>query len=175
MYARGFTLIELTMTIVILGIVAAVGAPMLANGLQMFQAATVELNTLSKERYAMARMARELRAANFNSGTSQYDVTLASAGASGISFTKTDGVTVTLTGAPPLLQITYSSGGGAATLTDQVAAAGVAFTGYAADGATTTVDAAQIKYVDVSLSVLRPPANTISFPRVTRVQLRDQQ
>lgn len=175
MGARGFTLIELTMTVVVMGIIAAVGAPMLGKSLLLFDAATVELNTLSKERYAMARMVRELRAVNYNGGTSQYDLTLASVGASSITFTKTDGVAVTLTGTPPLLEITYSSGGGAATLTDQVAAGGVTFTGYLADGATTTTNAAQMEFVDVSLALLRPPTNANSFPRVTRVQLRDQQ
>lgn len=174
MRMRGIALIELTMTIVIIGIVAAAGAPMLANGLRMFQAATVDLNTLSKQRYAMERMARELRAINYNGGAGRYDVTLASPGASGIGFTKTDGVTVTFTGAPPLLQITYSTGGGAVTLTDQVATNGIAFTGLAADGVTATVDAAQMRFIDVTLSLLRPPANTGSFPRVMRVQLRDR-
>ena len=170
MRARGFSLIELIIAIVVLSIIAAMGAPLLANGLQFFNAATTDLDTLSKERYATERMARELRAIRFNAGTNQYDVTLGGAGAPSISFTKVDGVTVTIDGATlPDLNINYS-GGGAVLLTNQLAS--VAFTGYAVDGVTTTTDPATMAYVDVALSLARSPTN--SFPRVARVQLRNQ-
>lgn len=176
MRARGFSLIELVITIVIIGIVAAVGAPMLSSGLLVFNAATVEFNTLAKERYAMERIVRELRAINYNTAAASYNVTLASVGANTITFTKTDGVQVTLNGsAPPALNITYAPGGGPAVLTDQLAAAGLAFTGYQADGVTTTTNAGNMAFIDVSLALLRPPANATSFARVTRVQLRDRQ
>lgn len=172
MRARGFSLIELIIAIVVLSIIAAMGAPLLANGLQFFNAATTDLDTLSKQRYATERMVRELRAIRFNAGTNRYDVTLGGAGATtSISFTKVDGVTVTLNGAmPPNLNITYSSGGAAALLTDQLA--GVAFTGFTIDGVTTTTDPALMKYVDVDLTLQRSPTST--FARIARVQLRNQ-
>lgn len=169
--ARGFSLIELIIAIVVLSIIAAMGAPLLAKGLQLFDAATADLDTLSKERYATERIVRELRAIRFNAGTNQYDVTLGGAGATSVNFTKTDGVTVTLDGAaPPNLNITYSSGGGTTLLTDQLAS--VAFTGFTIDGVTTTTDPAAMAYVDVALSLARSPMN--SFARIARVQLRNQ-
>lgn len=171
MRARGFTLIELVIAIVLLGIIAAVGAPMLANSLRFFSAATADLNTLSKERYATERIVRELRAIRFNAGTNQYDVTLGGVGVASISFIKTNGVTVTLNGATlPDLDITYSSGGGAARLTDQLNS--VKFTGYTIDGVATTTDPAAMRYIDVDLTLQRSGTNT--FSRIARVQLRNQ-
>lgn len=171
MRARGFSLIELVIAIVVLSIIAAMGAPLLANGLRFFGAATTDLDTLSKERYATERIVRELRATRFNAATNQYDVTLGSPGATSISFIKTDGVTVTLSGAtPPNLNITYSSGGGAVLLTNQLAS--VAFTGFAVDGVTTTTDPTLMRYIDVDLSLQRSPTST--FARIARVQLRNQ-
>jgi len=171
MRARGFSMIELVIAIVVLSIIAAMGAPLLANGLQFFDAAKTDLDTLSKERYATERVVRELRAIRFNAGSNQYDVTLGGAGASSISFTKTDGVTVTLSGAtPPDLNITYSSGGGTVLLTDQLAS--IAFTGYTDDGVATTTDPALMRYIDVALNLQRSP--TSSFARIARVQLRNQ-
>lgn len=171
MPARGFSMIELVIAIAVLSIIAAMGAPLLANGLRFFDAAKIDLDTLSKERYATERIVRELRAIRFNTGTNQYDVTLTGAGVTAISFTKTDGVTVTLSGAtPPNLNITYSSGGGAVILTNQLAS--VAFTGYTVDGVTTTTSAATMRYIDVDLRLRRSPTNT--FARIARVQLRNQ-
>lgn len=170
MRARGFTLIEMVMVIVVLGIIAAVGAPLLAGSMQVFSVAAPEIDTLSKGRYAMERIARELRDVSHN-GTA-YNLTLA---ANSASFTRTDGTVVTLTAAPPVLSIDYN-GGGAVTLVDQLPAGGASFGGFAVDGTTATTNAAQIAFVQVNLTLERNPGvagtNTVAYQ--TRVLLRSR-
>lgn len=166
MRARGFSLIELVTVIVVLSIVAAAGAPLLAGSLQVFGAAAPEVDTLSKSRYALERILRELRRTNHNG--SGYDLTLS---ATALDFTRDDGTTVSLAIAPPLLTIAYN-GGAAATLTDQLPAGGASFAGFAADGTTATGDPAQIAFVQVDLALERDGAGSNTFSYRTRLLLR---
>lgn len=170
MRARGFTLIEMIMAIVVLGIVAAIGAPLLAGSMQVFAAAAPEVDTLSKARYAMERVARELRSVSYTG--SAYDLTLT---ASSASFTRTDGTAVVLTAAPPVLTIAYN-GGPAGTLVDQLPAGGASFSGFQVDGVTATTNPALIAYVQIDLSLEHAPgaAGSNTLAHRTRVLLRSR-
>lgn len=64
---RGFTLIELITTIILLGIVASALIPVLTNTLDIFDAGSARTTLVEKGRFAMQRMVREIRQAVPNS------------------------------------------------------------------------------------------------------------
>lgn len=65
--AGGFTLLEMVTVIVLLGIVAAVIAPFIANSVRAWQAGEARAELVAKGRLALARLAREVRLAVPNS------------------------------------------------------------------------------------------------------------
>jgi prepilin-type N-terminal cleavage/methylation domain-containing protein len=161
---RGFTLFELVITLTVIGVLAGVAAPMLFGGFRLFDVSTEALQTQDKLRYAVERMAREIREVQNNAGT--YAITMAGATVSSLSFTKDDGTTVSFNGgAPPLLTMTDSSVAGTHTLTNEVTA--VTFTGYALDGTTATNSQITIAFVEIALTLG-------NFSQRTRVALRNQ-
>jgi prepilin-type N-terminal cleavage/methylation domain-containing protein len=165
---RGFTLVEMVIAIVVLGIVAVVGAQVIVNGMQAASLAADNNETLSKINYATERMVREIRETQRNPLlTSDYEI--ATRTASIFAFTKSDGVTVTLTSGAPLLTIGYNSPAGTFTLTDQVTSA--SFTYYQLDGVTISDTNANIAFVEISLTLTSATGFT-SSQRV-RVALRN--
>lgn len=164
---RGFTLIEMTMVIVILGVLAAASAPLLTNSFQAYETSQTNLVTLSKLRYATERMAREVREVAFD-GTN-YQITM---GASTLSFTKNDtaGTVVTITGAPPLVTLQYSTPAMSATLTDQVTSLQFQYCDIA--DSCVGVTTATVAYIDVALTLTDP--NSGAAVQRTRIALRNR-
>lgn len=70
MHARGFTLVEVILVMLLLGIIAAVGAQIMGAGLQTYVAARDSLSVDAQARLALERMTRELRAVRSPSGLS---------------------------------------------------------------------------------------------------------
>ncbi|MEW6186284.1 MAG: prepilin-type N-terminal cleavage/methylation domain-containing protein [Thermodesulfobacteriota bacterium] len=58
---RGFTLIELIMTIVIGGVIALAVSPLLSQGFSAYFASTIQADMDSQAKLAMERMSREIR------------------------------------------------------------------------------------------------------------------
>lgn len=85
--ARGFTLMELLMVLVIFGIVGAVAAPLLANGFRAYFTGRDISETDWQARVAVERMTRELRGIR-----APADLTAASA--SDITFVDTSGTSI---------------------------------------------------------------------------------
>lgn len=165
---RGFTLLELVVSITVLGTLAAVGSQILASGMEAFAASQESMTTLSKAHYASERLARELRGVTYSSGS--YAIALPST--TQVTFTRSDGAstdTVDLRFTAPNLTLTYGTVAGTFVLSDQVAAA--TFTGYRSDGVTQTTNAALIAYVD--LQITWSDGGT-QYPRRLRVALREQ-
>ncbi len=170
---RGFTLIETVLVIIIMGILAGAMAPMLSSSLTAYDELSETTSTVGKLRYAMERMAREARKIEYN-GTN-FEIATMSAGT--LSFTKSDGVTVTLTSSGANVTLQYYEPGSAlwdpavvSTLTDQLSS--LAFAYYKADGTTTTASNADVAFVQISLT-LTEDGNT--YPQRTRVNLRNLQ
>lgn len=83
--ASGFSLFELIMVIVLLGILAAVAAPLMSSGFRAYFVGKDIAETDGQARVAMERLSRELRSVR-----SPGDLTISSA--SDISFVDVDGI-----------------------------------------------------------------------------------
>lgn len=168
---RGASLIEIVMVVVILGILAAFGVPLLINAFGAYEVTQGNIDTLSKLRYATERMAREIREVRYAAGSYAIGTRTATT----LSFIKNDlaGTVVTITCAPPLITLEYSTvGGAAATLVDQVGACDL-FTYWQADGVTPATANANVALVDIVFSLQNP--NSGSYAQRTRVGLRNSQ
>lgn len=163
---RGFTIIELVMTIVIMGILATMSWPVMDSSLRAYTELTETTDTLGKLRYAMERMAREVRETDHNG--SNFVITTMTAGT--LSFTKRDGTTVTLTSSGGNATLQYSNPSVTSTLTDQVNS--LAFAYYQSDGSTAATGNTDISFVQISLT-LEEDGNT--YPQRTRIALRNTQ
>jgi len=168
--SAGFTLIELIMVIMLVGILGAASIPLLSNSFRAFETTQTNLVTLSKLRYATERMAREIRDVQYTGGA--YAIVM---GATTLQFTKNDAAgstVVTITGAPPLVTLQYSTPAMSAVLTNQVAANGLQFLYYDINNNTAGVTAANVAYVDVNLTLTDP--NSGAAQQRTRIALRNR-
>ncbi len=165
---NGFTLIEMVMTMVIVGLLGAAGGYALTNGTLAFVHSVDAVHTIGKLRIAGKRMEREIREVRRDLGTpALYDISTMNA--TTLTFIKTDGTTVTLNSAPPLATLAYSNPAGTYTLTDEVSA--LTFAYYQADGATAATGNSDVAYIEVEL-VLTRDGNL--YPQRTRAALRNQ-
>jgi len=166
---RGFTLIEMVMVIVIIGILAAFSTPFLLGTFEAFETNQTNLVTLTKMRYATERMAREIREVRFAGGV--YAIVM---GATSLQFTKNDtaGTVVTITSAPPLVTLQYSAPAMNATLTDQVVANGLQFLYFDINNNSVGVTTANVAYVDIDLTLTDP--NSGAMQQRPRVALRNR-
>jgi prepilin-type N-terminal cleavage/methylation domain-containing protein len=161
--STGFTLVEMVMVIIILGILAAVGAPMIANGLKVATLSNAEQATLNQLRYATERVARELREVQSTGGSYSFS----SMNAASTTFTKSDGTVVAISYSNPNLSLGY--GGSSANLATQVSTFTLAYLDI--NGGTTS-DVSVVRFVDVEITVRQSPASTAYTQRV-RVALRN--
>jgi MSHA biogenesis protein MshO len=167
--SNGFTLIELSIVIVVVGILAAASTPLLVNSFRAYETTQTNLATLTMLRYATERMAREIRDVQYTGGA--YAIVM---GANTLTFTKNDaaGTVVTINGAaPPLATLQYSIPAMAATLTGQVAANGLQFLYFDINNVA-TASTANVAYVDVDLTLTDP--NSGAARQRTRIALRNR-
>ena len=105
--SRGFTLLEMVIVLVMLALMTAIAGPYLSNGVQAFNDSAAAVHTLGKLRLASERLVRELREVRRNpAAPANYDI---SVGTMPLVFTKTDGETVRVNSAAPLLTLAYDS------------------------------------------------------------------
>ena len=166
--ARGWTLVELIMVMVIIGILAAFVGPVLLNAIKAYDRTQATVNTYGKMRYAMERMAREVAAVRRSAAdTTDFDVTTMTAG--NLTFFKEDGTQVTITLAGSNLNLTYV-GTGTGVLADGVGA--LTFAYYRGDGASVAANATELGFVQISMTI--SDGNT-NYPNRVRVALRNLQ
>jgi prepilin-type N-terminal cleavage/methylation domain-containing protein len=160
--ARGFTLMELVMVMVLFGIVAAVAAPVMSSSFQAYFTGRDIAEADWQARVAIERMTRELRAMRAPSD-------LVITAADNISFVDADGT-----------PIRFCAGGGGGCggaagdlmRNGQPLASGISSLGFSflTRSATPTAIAAQVYYVTVSFTATR---GTISKAHRTTVSPRN--
>ena len=165
--ARGFTLIEAVVSIIIIGVLAIATVPVLTGGVRTYVTTNTSLNTLSKMRLATERMAREIRHVRRNPGTpTNYDFTTMTANS--LVFVKTDGNTVSINRALPNVTLGYSAPAASSNLTDQVN--NLTFRYYTIDGVTATASLALVAFVEIELEMIE---DGVVLTQRTQVGLRN--
>jgi prepilin-type N-terminal cleavage/methylation domain-containing protein len=181
----GFTLVELVITIVLLGLLASVGTGMLSDSFSTTYMVNASQSNQAQARYAMERLVREIREIKYNSSTSQYCIdTISWAGSSSLTFKKMTATGVAnLTPTDCSTEVTQVSisiiGGTSLSLGGSTLLANVTsnpsnvplLTYYQADGSAAT-DAGNLSVIYITLTVTNP----ISGDNITlrsRVALRN--
>lgn len=165
---RGWSLVELVMVIVIVGILAAFVGPVLLNAVTAYNRTQLTVDTYAKMRYAMERMAREVAAVRrAPADTTAFDV--ATMTAANFTFTRDDGTQVAITAAGGNLNLGYV-GTATGVLADGVSALNFAY--FRHDGTTLAGSATELALVEVGMTI---SDGTTSFANRLRVALRTPQ
>jgi prepilin-type N-terminal cleavage/methylation domain-containing protein len=166
---EGFTLAELIMVIVILGILGAFIGPVVYNALRSYEGIQASTNTNAQVRYAMERIAREMRDIR-RQVTDSAALDIPSMTASSMAFVKTDGTQVVLNGAGSIVNLAYT--GITGMLLDGVQPGSFSL-GYLEQGGSTVAgSAASISFVQVSMTLT---GGGITMPARLRIDLRNPQ
>ena len=174
--ARGFTLIELIVAIVLLGILAAMGANMVNDTMTVAWHTAQNSSSSGQARYAMERMTREFREMSFSSsGNLEYDITSNLSNKTTITFVKEDGTTVSFTRSAGNLNMTHA--GTTAVLTDQLDTTltnPFVMAYLPLTGSTETGDKGEVRFIQITLNIKNSKTGKTDTYR-SRVFLRNAQ
>jgi MSHA biogenesis protein MshO len=184
-WARGVTLVELVIVIVVIGILAVAMGPLAMQSLRAYNNTLGDVVVLDKLRYATERLAREIRAVDYVSGTGFSFTTM---GANSMKLKRTlydaagssvsDTVTVGVSGVAVTLAYAALPAAGAQVLTDELSS--LAFTyldqnGCAVGNVTppctgAAVTASSVRMVQIDLNLTH---NGNIYPQSTLIQLKN--
>jgi prepilin-type N-terminal cleavage/methylation domain-containing protein len=167
--ARGWSLVELVVVILVLGMLAAFIGPLLVSALTAYDMTSGTVSTYAKMRYAMERMEREMRDIRRSpADTTKYDINAGTLSATNFDFVKWDGTAVKIDLNGTDVRITY--GATAGTLADKASLLEIKY--YRHDGTTETAAVNNIEFVQIRM-ILTDKAN--SYTSRVRVSLRTPQ
>lgn len=179
--ARGFSLIELVLVMVMIGIMAAALTPVAFSSLTAYDKTLGDVEVLDKVRYATERLAREIREVNYSTSSG---FAFTSMGANSMSFTRqfsyydtsgnltsTSDTLVTIGNTGSAVTLAYSSVSGVTpTLTDELdSTSGLAFSYFDANG-DVTASVTNVRRVQITLQ-LRHNGNP--YTQRTNVELKN--
>jgi prepilin-type N-terminal cleavage/methylation domain-containing protein len=147
---KGFTLLEVIVSLVLIGIIAAIAGIGLVQITEGYVLARKNAETVQKAQIAMTRMIKELGSI----------MTISSSSATSITYTRSGSVTNTIQLSGELVQISGS------TLIDNVTAFSLTYYD-AADSTTTT--AASIRRINISLTVRGADNQTADFKNYVKI------
>lgn len=178
---EGFSMVELVLVIVILGILVAFVGPVLYNAMRSYAGIQVGAQTNAKVRYAMERISREMRDIRRQATNSAY-LDIPGMSASSIVFFQSGGSRVVLNAAGGVVNLEYLPAGGSTLsgmLLDQVQPGSFALSYFQQNNAlASTITASpstttqQVSFVQVSMSIVD---GTNTFPARLRIDLRNPQ
>lgn len=166
---EGFSLAELILVIIILGILGALVGPVAYNAIRAYDRLQTTASTNAKVRYAMERIARELRDVR-RQATNATFLDIPSMTASSLAFFKTDGTNVVLNGVGGVVNLAY--GGVNGVLTDQVQPGSFSLAYFQQNASTVAASAASVAFIQISMTIVEGGG---AFPSRLRVDLRNPQ
>ncbi len=172
---RGFTLIELIIVIVLIGLLAAVGTSMISDSFETTYMLNSSASSSAKARNALERVERELREVKpVQPPGTGFDIPTLTTPK--ISFTRLDGAIVTIdfdSASETLRLCSDSACTSPITLADQVTGFTMTYSGIATDGSSIpNATSANVKFVDISMTVKDAKSGQV-LAQTTRVALRN--
>lgn len=182
--ARGFTLIELVIVTIVIGIMGAAMTPLIVSSVRAYGANLGDVVVLDKLRYATERLAREIREVQYDAVSGNFAFT--GLGANSMVFTRNffDGIgtnapsSVSICTTATAVTLAYASSCDSnLVLTDELnGATGLVFTYFDANGNVLTVattpalSASTVRAVGISLTLRH---NNNNYQQATRVELKN--
>lgn len=164
---KGFTLMEMVIGIVLLGILSVVGTTMISGSFTTTRVISNEHLAYSSARYAMERMVREIREIQYT--TTTHVVGISSMGPGQLTFTASglnSSRAVSLSYVAPQVILTTSDG--SAPLVSSVSAFNLS---YLDINRQTTANVNDVRYVRIAMTISPDQAQALSL--VTQVGLRN--
>jgi len=177
---RGFTVVELVITVVVMGILAVVGVSMISDSFTTARVVNAGQRNANDARYAVERLAREIREIEYQDKANGYYITSGIANPSEkIIFRRADGVVVTIDGTGPNLTLGYSSPATVSTLASlehpqaQLTLNYLALNPLSVTGATYPATATtNVRFIEVTLT-LKDSTSGKNITERSRVALRN--
>ena len=180
MVARGYTLLEVVIVIIIMGIVAVFVGPVLSEAVSSYDTTSRNIEVLTRMRYAMERMEREIRHVRRDAANSaNYDITTMTS--SQLVFTKPDGNQVSIDNLTAgEVRLGYSTPAASATLTDAVTEFCLGYcriddTTCTLNAGTCTASGSSVDATNVAFAEIRMKlagSGTLEYTNTMRVALR---
>ena len=178
--AEGFTLIELTIVMVVLGIMGAALVPIMVSSIGAYNTTLGDIVVLDKQRYAIERLAREIREVSYDKTSGFAFGSVGNMGSNQMTFTRqfvfdvsgaaaSTSATVSIDTTTTEVRLGYD--GTSHVLTDELnGATGLVFSYFNQSGVAPTVSLSAVRAIGIELTLIhdgRP------FTQTTRVELKN--